>query len=368
MLLDKIQILSNLKIELENRDFEILKTREKKYIPVKIQKRLIITEIGKLVFKRRIYKYYDSINQKWKYIALLDQEYNFQKWSKIDSNLIAKIEKEISYGTNYNLIAYKFKELVSASTITRIFKKIDYEKIEKTEKIVTKIGQRIYINLDDTFPKVRINGKKTKIKTRVISFNLGIDQEKSSKKRHVLKDKRYFCIIGNKKNTIYTLAQEIKKQGNNFYENFDQAKLVVGGDGAKWIKNIANELDAEYVLDKYHAIKLLNIIFKINHHNPTKNICNWSLYKTCVLLFSFGNYKKLIEILENYTKDQTILNYFKNNIEGIKNFGQPWNIGVSAESDVSKLIKSSFGYGSKLFSMPVFKTIVFSKISQFNRI
>lgn len=43
-----------------------------------------------------------------------------------------------------------------------------------------------------------------------------------------------------------------------------------------------------------------------------------------------------------------------------------WNIGASAESDVSRLIKSALGYGSKIFSLKVMRNILNARIYKLN--
>lgn len=54
----------------------------------------------------------------------------------------------------------------------------------------------------------------------------------STKKRKRLKDKRTTFLIGKKENlSTKDLAKEIIKLRSNFYENFENANLIVRGDG-----------------------------------------------------------------------------------------------------------------------------------------
>jgi hypothetical protein len=68
---------------------------------------------------------------------------------------------------------------------------------------------------------------------RIISFNTGYDLEKSTDKRKALKDKRitYITKPENYKFNIDDLAKDIREVGNLFYDNFNEAKIILGGDG-----------------------------------------------------------------------------------------------------------------------------------------
>lgn len=370
MIIDRKQLLDNIlnskQKELEARDLEILKNRDKKYIPVKIQKRRITTEFGQLIFKRRIYKFFNEKNKKYEYISLLDQEMGIKKWSKLDESLIQQIKSQICSGKRYRDIADMFQESqVSLMSISRIFKKMDINQlIYDLPKIKVPKRQIIYINADDTFVNVRLNNKIKQDKVRVVTFNLGLDNDK---KRHKLKNKKYFFLLNEDKKETEELANEIWNWGKKFFDGFENCFLVVGGDGAWWIKELASWLGAKYVLDKYHASKQLREAFRINSRWPKINISNWNLYRTTLNYFEQGMYEELITVLTEFSSKR-VVNYFKANKNGVENFGEPWNIGVSAESDVSKLVKSSLGYGSKIYSSQVFHTMLYSRANKFNNL
>ncbi|WP_342264267.1 UPF0236 family transposase-like protein [Spiroplasma endosymbiont of Clivina fossor] len=114
-------LLNKRKEEIEIRDIQIFKSRNKKiYIAVKIKPRTITTEFGKLTFKRHIYKYYT--NKKWKYVALIDEELNLKKYSKLDTQLIELIKNELGSGKRYQDIIDMYPETkLSPMTISRIF-------------------------------------------------------------------------------------------------------------------------------------------------------------------------------------------------------------------------------------------------------
>ncbi|WP_338970903.1 Mbov_0401 family ICE element transposase-like protein [Spiroplasma endosymbiont of Labia minor] len=356
-----IQILKEKKLKLELRDYQLFKNRDKKrYIPVKIKPRTITTEFGNLAFERHIYKYYS--NKKWKYIALLDKELNLKKYSKLDLSLIELIKEQLGTGKRYRDIIDMYPEAkLSPMTISRIFKSIknDYKRNSVTKKIILKDKQIVYIFTDDSFVNVvkfnrekrRLYKSKKDTQIRSISFSTGFEPKTINKKRRKLQNKRVSFLIGkDEKLNREELALWVREQGNIFYENFDNAQLIIGGDGAQWIKNLAYELGGKYILDRFHAVRELKRVFYYSNIKNGKHV-----FKITVNYFYAGMYEELMILLKEFSKNKQFINYFKNNKFGIINQGEFWNIGVSAESDVSRLVKSALGYGSKVYSFEVLK-------------
>ncbi|PPE06010.1 UPF0236 family transposase-like protein [Williamsoniiplasma lucivorax] len=119
------KFLLNMRSKIEDKDLEFFKTRNKaKYVLVKIKARVITTEFGNLVYKRRIYKYLE--NYTWKYVAFVDECFNFSKWSKIDPKLIEKIKQQIEMGERYQKIVDMFPlAKLSIMTISRIHQSME---------------------------------------------------------------------------------------------------------------------------------------------------------------------------------------------------------------------------------------------------
>ncbi len=182
-----------------------------------------------------------------------------------------------------------------------------------------------------------------------------------NKKRKKLKNKRTTFFIGkDKRLPTEDLSKRLFKLGTLFYENFENAKLVVGGDGATWIKQLASFMGAKYILDRYHAVRELRKVFlfsKLYHGEE--------LFQKAINYFYSGDYDNLMELLKIYAPKE-IFKYFKNNRVGIIHQGESWNIGVSAESDVSRLVKSCLGYGSKTFSLAILKKMLNGRTYKLN--
>jgi hypothetical protein len=131
----------------------------------------------------------------------------------------------------------------------------------------------------------------------------------------------------------------------------NQVKLVFCSDGALAFRRIRTHLGKEFktsyfILDKFHAYDKINKAFP--KYKKQSKQCN--KFKK---LFKTGNYDELINFKPKTIKQKELLKYFIIHKEGIINQAQSFNIGCSAEADVSYL-KSLFGNQKKAFAIDVF--------------
>ncbi|ATZ17803.1 Mbov_0401 family ICE element transposase-like protein [Mesoplasma melaleucae] len=351
------QFLEEYKKKLEELDLKLLNERDKsKYKLKDIRPRIIITEYGPIIFFRRRY----IIVGKKGYIYLLDEHLGLKKHSRILPSLKKKVLNYIGTGKRYqDIIDTLGYTNISKTTIGRILNSIDNtSKIFEIEnKVNLSIGQNLYINMDDGYIKYRINKKVLKLSVRIVSFNTGVEYKESkstkTRKRGVLQNKRVFYIIGNKTNPI-TWKKTIKMinfWANNYYENFANTKLIVGGDGAKWVKKIAREMNAEFHLDRFHGIKYLKDLFVRGKKKYDSS--NWDLYKIAVNLFKNGKADQLIKFLKEsgLSISKQIMNYFKYNRDGIVSQAEQSYIGVSAETDICNVLKAPLGFKKATYTL-----------------
>ncbi|WP_375317732.1 UPF0236 family transposase-like protein [Spiroplasma endosymbiont of Virgichneumon dumeticola] len=159
---------------------------------------------------------------------------------------------------------------------------------------------------------------------------------------HKLVNKRVKTIIRPNKTKIGVkkTAEFIKEHGKNFFENFEQAKIIICGDSAGWIKDVADFLGAEFVLDKFHLIRTLYI--GIMAGNKDKYLQE---YINCKKLIANGQYDELIDYLYNKLDNHKKLKkrYFKNNKKGIVNQGAKWNKGCFTETNIWHILKEMLG-------------------------
>lgn len=195
----------------------------------------MITEYGKLQYKRYIYKYLNEETNEIEYTSLVDQHYFLKKGDRLSAVLKLDMFNEIGEGINYDIITDKLFKYTNFSkmTITNIFKELKDEKIGFNKIFLSK-NQRLNINVDDCYVKCFENGNKVKKMIRVISFNTGYNKSKSTNKRKVLENKRITYLIKNEneKFNVSELAEYVRKIGNIYFDNFNEADIVLGGDGS----------------------------------------------------------------------------------------------------------------------------------------
>ncbi|WP_339045930.1 hypothetical protein [Spiroplasma endosymbiont of Colias croceus] len=120
------------------------------------------------------------------------------------------------------------------------------------------------------------------------------------KKNGKLINKRAICKIRISKTEIGAekTAKLIQTYGNLFFENFDQANLIVCGDSAKWIRKTATILNAKFILDKFHAFHVLFLGIMAGRR---KNKIAKLHYENAINLFAKGQYYELIDFLQSLT-------------------------------------------------------------------
>lgn len=377
-------ILENLKVKIEERDEMIMNSnwrKNKGYIVKDIQRRTIITKYGPINYKRRRYVYWDAEKNKYKYTYLVDREFQIESLERISLHLKIKILEEIASGSRQKDILRLYENSgISKMTISNIIRQFDFVNLYELETFPYKkinIKNNLYIWVDDTFVKLRNKFKKAvKYRFRLVTFHTGyVNNDNYKNYRKVLENKRAFCIVKSENESINTtkFVQKIYKMANKFYNNVNNAKIIIGGDGAKWISETAKELGAEYVLDLFHATRKLHLDLKKKQTPVYDNI-----FKQATNFLKNGQYNELIPYLKKCDmfmwKDQqkvklkSLIQYFINKKEGVINQGASWNIGVNAEGQISHIIKWLLSYGSKIFNVKTFKNMLHVRIANINGI
>ncbi|WP_334199272.1 UPF0236 family transposase-like protein [Mycoplasma capricolum] len=130
--------------------------------------------------------------------------------------------------------------------------------------------------------------KKKKMRVREIIFHT----QKNNKLENVLNlfftknlDERLNEF--NDLNFVFNTIKEITKQTKT------TKKIVVNGDGARWIKKLAEKLNLDFSLDLFHIRKALNIAFGFNKFASKKNK---KLFKTWYNKTFNLSWKKLLSV------------------------------------------------------------------------
>ncbi len=330
--------------------------------------RTVNTPNGIGTFKQRVY--WDKINKKYYYPIY--EEFNINKRAKIinwlKEEILSYLGKKKHYQDIQDILKYTY---VSKVTISKIHKNIKIEEILPQEKNKIKDNEFIYINVDDCFVPVWNKNKKRELqKIRSISYNTG--KKQIGKNRNKLLNKKYNFMFNYKFNPkedyyIDNPTVDFTWNGLKKYFEFENAKLVVSGDGATWIRNLAKYLGAYYVFDKYHAIAYLKKAYnlEIKWRKIISNIEKINNYKISLNYFCNGQYNELIEFLIKTKVNKEILKIFKNNKQGIINQSATWNIGCSAESDIYHLVKSQTK-GAKTYNYKTLNNMLIAKVNYFN--
>lgn len=372
--------LLELKQEYENKDKEIFNSKWRKengYIPHGIRKRTIMTIYGKLTYKRHRYLIWEK--NRYNFIYLSDNELGIKKYQRIITHLQIKILSLISQGKRYQDILDCFPKVnLTANTISNI---INRTEIDSLEEIISnnvkqiKLGQYLYVNIDDTFLTLKEKNKKQQFRIRVVLFHAGYDSEKSKNNKKALKDPRIFVFLNKKEERIKTKVffKKIETIANKFYSNVNQAKIIISGDGAPWIRNAPKYWpNSSYVLDRFHTVRKIRQLF--NPNNKDLQV----FYEKLRVLFFNGNYEAMMKTLSNLwfndaykdLKLKDLKYYLANNekTKGISNQNKQFNIGCNIESTISHHVKGLLGHGSKAYNKNNFLKILTLHIAEYNKI
>jgi len=348
--------LDYIKRKWEKLDQKIFKTRDKsKYIIIDFEKRKRNTIYGVVIYKRRIYKYYNIELKKWVRVCLVDEKLKLSKYNRIGEDIEQKAIEYFADGKRYKDICHTMKEAnLNRMSICRIFKKYEVT-IQNITKIKLEPNQPIYINIDDAHRKFwEYPRKSNKFSMRLVVFC-------TDNINHTLINKRVSVIIRPTKTVLGAkkTVEFILEQGNKFFENFEQAKIIVCGDSAGWIKKVADYLGAKFILDKFHLIKVLYLgIIAGNKGKYDEE------YNTCKNFIKNGKYDELIEYLKTLNHKKLKKKYFSNNKEGITNQSCKENIGCFAESNVYHILKSMLG--NRTYSIKTYNKMIIFKCQQVN--
>ncbi|WP_368487141.1 Mbov_0401 family ICE element transposase-like protein [Spiroplasma sp. DGKH1] len=351
------------------------------------RKRKLISIFGEIQLNLHRYKYWDSEKYnsktkeygKWRYTVLFLQHIKLQKYQRLTHDLRLTILNMIGDGLRHKDILLAFpKDLLTTQTISNVIKRvkiadhIDNSEITKID-VTALVENKIHIALDDTFIKA-FNKKKKKSKFRIRSLTTytGHDKDESFYYRKILENKKSDYKMVKIAEGIKTVdyVDEILAHINKYYIINADTKFIVGGDGAKWISEVANILGAEYVLDKFHAMRLIKKLLSIRTSEYHKNH-----FKNARELFSKGDVDRLLELINSFKGDplihkqdkiQQVYNYIKRNRKGIESYQYSWCLGVCAEGQISHNFKQTLGYGAKILNEEILRNMIDLRLAKLN--
>ena len=184
---------------------------------------------------------------------------------------------------------------------------------------------------------------------------------------------------------------DIKKVLKSFIDNnydLTNKKLILMGDGANWIKILAKNLNAHYVLDKFHLVKKVKSIFTFREYVITNNLkeirnIKEELYNDLITFINAGDVTNFVEHLKALILKETLnthkwltpkikhikslIKYACNNQEGIEAYKKDFYIGCQTEAQISHTIKSLKAYSAKAYSKLTFSNMLSMRMAKINR-
>lgn len=360
------QQLEFFKLEIQAKDDEIFKSnwrKNKGYIPHAILPRTIITKYGRIRYNRRLYKFWDADKDKWKYVFLVDKEFDVLKWQRIHETLKFEILKKISDGLTHRVINDQYVSAgISVRSISNVINNYDFNLWSSPNLYDVKkvnLDRCLYINVDETFCSLRIKNKIKKFRVRMAVFYTGLV---TIKNRNILLNKKIYTILINEKQKIntYDFVDNILDFAKNFYNGINSVTKIISGDSANWIKTLYEYIpNSFYIADKFHLIKDLKIL-KANNKEIINDL-------------ETGNYQDFIKKLKSKYQELEYPSFsqkmsfstLKNNRLGIINQAHEFNIGTFAESNIS-ILKSLFGYNNKALGYVTYKNMLNLRLAKIN--
>ncbi|WP_373438813.1 Mbov_0401 family ICE element transposase-like protein [Metamycoplasma equirhinis] len=185
--------------------------------------------------------------------------------------------------------------------------KIEAKNQEILNKNITNLNAQnghIFLEIDDLFIKCKSNQKCQKYRSREI-----IIHSKNNKKLNNVINIFFLKNLAEETNENNDLNFVIKTLKQNISVINSNKKLVVNGDGARWIRTISSNINAKYSLDLFHIKKLINDTFGYNKFASKENkiwFKNWISnkynlhWKTLLeLSISERNFQLFYEIYES---------------------------------------------------------------------
>ncbi|WP_434327597.1 Mbov_0401 family ICE element transposase-like protein [Mesomycoplasma hyopneumoniae] len=268
---EKATLINNLieKIKAEDAKFlEKVKQTQGQGFHSKI-KRKLKTEYGKIEVE---------VNRYWKKISIGDENGEVigrkrkvfycdafsdlvKKGKTITNSLIKKIINlcyEVKYGSAISRI---FNKVVSVGSVNFILKKADTTSYLENFHSLSVNQNYINLAIDDSFHRIVENRKIYKVKNRMLVLYLGKQNGKVYGKTNILEVRK----INSAGFSIDQLAKIVKDILRDVYRK--NLKIIVYGDGAKWIKTLSKKLGGIYILDKFHLIKKLSDLVSLKNNN-----------------------------------------------------------------------------------------------------
>ena len=315
--------------------------RRNKWEIVRKDKAGLLTSFGKIEYARTCFKPKKGGKRKY----LVDEIVGIAPHDRVSTDVVINAVEgaaESSYRKAGETAAYvdgisKQAVMNKIHNLEVIEPEIEVED-KKEIKILYVEADEDHVSLQEKNTDNQENKKSRKIiMPRLVYVHEGFDSDKSTQKRKVLKNVRYF-------GGVYSNSEDLWIEVVDYIEaqyNVDSIETIyLSGDGAPWIKQGLQWLPkSKYVLDNYHLQKYIKrATAHLNDEDIAQELSDAIHWPDKDMLKKV--FKKILELTESETKREVVKNcrkYIMNNWKGIEIKVDKGNeiIGCSAEGHVS---------------------------------
>jgi len=313
--------------------------RKKDWEIVRKDKTGLLTSFGMIRYGRTYFKSKGEGNHRY----LVDEIVGIGPHERVSADVVINAVDE-AIDSSYR------KAGEQASYVDNLSKQAVMNKVHQIEvcEVALEVQEKkelriLYIEADEDHVALQKKGKKeSNDKKRSISMpklvyvHEGVDGEKSTDKRTVLKNVRYFGGEFNTEDLWLQVAQYIDKQ----YKEDAIETIYISGDGASWIRQGLQWINkSRFVLDNHHLNKYVKAatahLSDEAMYYAVKDALEWPDKEMLKSVF-----KKILELTDSETKKSAVKEarqYMLNNWDGIEIKAEKGDeiVGCSAEGHVS---------------------------------
>ena len=324
---------------LEDMDVYIRDSAERKqqYEIVRKDPNTLLTSFGTVTYKRTYFKPKAGGQRKY----LVDELVGISPHDRVSADVVINaIEEAVqsSYRKAGTKVAYD-SDLSKQAVMKKVHEiEVVDAPLPSTEKKSVRV---LYIEADEDHVALQKKGRDGQRKAgismpKLVYLHEGIDVDKSTAKRHVLKNVRYFGGDIKSEDLWLKVAQYIDEQ--YIEENIET--IYISGDGASWIRQGLQWIPkSRFVLDNHHMNKYIRLA---TAHLPDdrwyyalQDAVGWPDKK-----MTSDTFDRVLKLTENNTKREAVREakrYILNNWDGIEIKEEKADeiVGYSAEGHVS---------------------------------
>ena len=314
--------------------------RKKKYEVIRKDPNTLLTSFGTVTYRRTYYKPKAGGHRKY----LVDELAGIKPHERVSADVVINAIEEATQSS------YR-KAGAKAAYDSEISKQAVMNKVHEIEVVDAPLPKKekravrvLYIEADEDHVSLQNKGGNGRRKAgmsmpKLVYLHEGIDEEKSTKKRAMLKNVRYFGGDIKSEDLWLKVAQYIDEQ----YIEERIETIYISGDGASWIRQGLQWIPkSRFVLDNHHMNKYIRMatthLADSCWYNSLQDAIGWPDKKKTAEVFD-----RVMKLTETDTKKEAVREakrYILNNWDGIeiKEERAGEIVGCSAEGHVSHVL------------------------------